>query len=924
MRSKMRRFHLQLLVVLVFCLSQFQGVWCENHDVDEVSTPAEKGKFYQTHVFGERPKGCSVVYSADASAMSSTWKSSDFRLLNDVYTTGAYFENKIYSAESPTIHIPTVTYSDRLFVCLEEMFEVENFYDYVSVEASSDFGKTCNKIYGRSGYTDGLVYDYTEIVGYSNKDVKFRLNLVSDSSYTASGFSLKNFEILLWQYDNYVTTPQLRGLDIDPDKEKVVDVDIKTPKLKELKIQDVIWEDQNEGIISFRTLDSEENFVPGSKINRNDIKVVIKKGNDKYTIDNANCFSWTNVKRRLDVALVVDFSGSMSTPITNMKNNLIKMCNDLDKKYDAMFSLARFGYTHSNLLEDNFIICEKENKKLYDAQTLESIIENLHTRGGSEHVYHAIDEMSKQTFYRANTTKMMIVLYNMEKNWCGCMDGGSCPHDDDSKIFNKRTYSEDGKIQYYSCDDDRIETYYDKDQIKKAVNGFTVFGIIYDQYGMGLLGDDYFGHFCTNAWPYDEEKMDFSPIFKEIGDILSERNYLKISPEFMDAVNLECGKEYEVSIVITPNKNENDKKSDIDTTKYSYPGYIIRSDETKNLDYGCVNSENENLTIHFSVDLGCDNEANGNPVVYYGYGNALDEKLNENKIKNENGIYSAEIPLQKGIGRINYRIEQALTDGKSSIVSPYQFSILNPYWTVFVCGNNSKVISIDKPVFSKCDKKERLEFSVETKLKVPEGSDIRTYNLKNYAMYLFYSFENKTNETKTHISEWSNVELKTSDGVTYFADQLLCADDKANSLNYFVVFRDTVNKIEIPYGNGNDDFKTVMFSDIKSGPCFDICNNISLSSHVLTEGDDILKFDIYHKSSNVKVILCDTMGNEIKSAEISTVNLNLDEPQEVSLISLLDLRKLELKYTVPYILVLKIDEKVNFMYVYLGRKKEQN
>ncbi len=917
----MHRYYLQLLVALVSCVSLTQKAWCETTVDEEPSTPPEKGKFYQTHVFGERPRGCSVVYSADASAMSSTWKSSDFRLLNDVYTTGAYFENKIYSAESPTIHIPTVTYSDRLFVCLEEMFEVENFYDYVSVEASTDFGKTWKEIYKKSGYSEEMLYDYTEIIGYSNKDVKFRLNLVSDSSYTASGLSLKNFEILLWQYDNYVITPQLRGLDIDPDKEKVVDVDIKTPKLNELKIQDVIWEDQNEGIISFRTLDSEGKFVPGSKINRNDIKVVIKKGNDKDTIDDANCFSWTNVKRRLDVALVVDFSFSMKNPINNMKNNLIKMCKDLDKKYDAVFSLARFGYSSSDTVSENFTICENENQKLYDAQTLESIINESSTDGGREYVYHAIDVMSKQTFYRSNTTKIMIVLYNMQ----GRSDTSYL--DKKSELINgTETYSESSS--------------YTKIEMKSIVDGFSVFGILKNdccncdncngdndncknpiyQCKTDILGDDYFGHFCTNAWPYDGNN-NFSSIFDEIGGILSERNYLKISPECMDKAHLECGKEYEVSIVITPNKNENDKKSDIDTTKYSYPGYIIRSDETKKLDYGCINNENENLTIHFSEDLGCDNKANGNPVVYYGYGNALDKKLDSTKIKKENGMYSAEIPLQKGISRINYRIEQAMSDGKPTIVSPNQYSILNPYWTVFVCGNNSKVISIDNPVFSKCDKKERLEFSVETKLKVPEGSDIKTYDLKNYAMYLFYSFENKT---KTHISEWSNVEMKTSDGVTYFADQLLCADDKADRLNYFVVFRDTVNKIEIPHGNGNDDFKTVMFSDIKSGPCFDICNNISLSSHVLTEGDDILKFDIYHNTSKVKVILCDTTGNEIKSAEISTVNLNLNEPQEVSLISLLDLRKLKLKYTVPYILVLKIDEKVNFMYVYLGRKKEQN
>ena len=115
----MHRYYLQLLVALVSCVSLTQKAWCETTVDEEPSTPPEKGKFYQTHVFGERPRGCSVVYSADASAMSSTWKSSDFRLLNDVYTTGAYFENKIYSAESPTIHILIATaFSSALKRCL--------------------------------------------------------------------------------------------------------------------------------------------------------------------------------------------------------------------------------------------------------------------------------------------------------------------------------------------------------------------------------------------------------------------------------------------------------------------------------------------------------------------------------------------------------------------------------------------------------------------------------------------------------------------------------------------------------------------------------------------------------------------------------------------------------------------------------------
>lgn len=901
----MHRYYLQLLVALVSCLSLTQKAWCETTVDEEPSTPPEKGKFYQTHVFGERPRGCSVVYSADASAMSSTWKSSDFRLLNDVYTTGAYFENKIYSAESPTIHIPTVTYSDRLFVCLEEMFEVENFYDYVSVEASTDFGKTWNKIYGRSGYTDGLVYDYTEIVGYSNKDVKFRLNLVSDSSYTASGFSLKNFEILLWQYDNYVTTPQLRGLTVDPaDEEKTV-VNVETPKLKEIKIQDVVWEDKDEGVISFYAEDTMGNFVPDQEINLNDIKVVINKGKtDATIIDKPSCFSWEKNTPRVDIALVVDFSESMKDPIRNMQEALLKMCDNIASTYDAMFSLAKFGCESEpsdvSSVKKNFILCSVEDEEgseegknyLFNRTSLTSLIDPEYAKGYQEFVYHAIDSVSHQTFFRPNATKVMIILYNMQNI-------------SDFRIYNKK--AKDGKL--LSSNDS-----YEKEEIESYLTDFLTYGILKNNHdGKGNENDPILERFsfCNDNVLYDANNTAFDKIFTNIGNNLLKRNYLKISPDCMK--NLECDKEYDVSLEIIP-KKEGKGVSDHSTTIYSYPGYITRH-EVKKYDYVCLNTNQ--LTIDFSVSFGCSNKALENPVVYYGYGNKCNKKVVAGS-PDENGIYHVTLDVQEG-DRLNYRIEQSLSNGESTIVSPIQYSNLNPYWTVHLCpnGESYSITPFNNPVFSKCKKEGNNDFSLSVSLNIDEKQE-------HYVTYLFYS--SSQNE---HISEWKSIMLESEDGMNFNAD-FLPHSETAEEIRYFLVYRDTVNKMEYHYGNGNDDFQKAKISEFNDMLCpgEDPCNNIKLSSHILEDDNDLLSFDVYRENTNVEIFLCDTLGNKIKSKKVDDVNVGNKEINLISFLSLRDLtvddKKIKLSYTRPYILALRINEKVSYMYVYLGRKKKQN
>ena len=78
----------------------------------------------------------------------------------------------------------------------------------------------------------------------------------------------------------------------------------------------------------------------------------------------------------------------------------------------------------------------------------------------------------------------------------------------------------------------------------------------------------------------------------------------------------------------------------------------------------------------------------------------------------------------------------------------------------------------------------------------------------------------------------------------------------------------------------------------------------------------------------VEIFLCDTLGEKITSKKVDNIQVG---NQKINLISFLSLRnlivdgkKMKFSYTRPYILALKINGNVSYMYVYLGRNKKQN
>lgn len=839
----MHRYYLQLLVALVSCVSLTQKAWCETTVDEEPSTPPEKGKFYQTHVFGERPRGCSVVYSADASAMSSTWKSSDFRLLNDVYTTGAYFENKIYSAESPTIHIPTVTYSDRLFVCLEEMFEVENFYDYVWIDVTTDGGNVWNRIYGKSGYTEGMVIDYLDVSFLSGKDAKFKISLKSDSSYTGAGWDIKKFDVLSYvRYaKNEERKSQLRSGDFEPVKKPYPGQNggetgseggqsgteggqsgseggqsgseggesgtEGNPEItvNDVKIVNVNWESEKEGVISFSAIrkwkkeDGKDTVVFVDNISVDDIKVTIKnpKNNKYITLQNKGenkCLTFEKSISQIpvDIVLIVDYSASMSNYIANLKESLKNILEQIDSVYDVRFALLRYGYKDSGKIGlfryEDLDYCHNRfwwtlnnrNQFFYNNTELKDLFDT-DTPGNYEYAYQAIMHALALPKYRKNASKVFILLFNYDKT--------------DPTIYEY--YGKGTKYRYQN-------NIIPKDNVAKALEGTQLFAItdIYEKYKDEVdpqINYDYFEDLCNESGGLlvDGYSSGFSEIETGIGNNLKSQYFLRIHPECMNDFPLECGNEYNVSISISSSISD-----DINST-YIYSGGIEREQSTAEYDNTCIDSDK--LKVKFTISGGCGDDLYGDAFVYYRYSDSTQKedsvKANLISPKNENNtyVYEASVPVDFASSYIKYRIEvehnkeNTATKGLSNLIYPIPSEGSDGYWTVNIC---------------------------------------------------------------------------------------------------------------------------------------DPCNNIKLSSHILEEDNDLLSFDVYRENTNVEIFLCDTLGNKITSMKVDDVNVGNKEINLISFLSLNDLtvdnKKIKLSYTRPYILALKINGKVSYMYVYLGRKKEQN
>ncbi|MEE1258957.1 MAG: vWA domain-containing protein [Paludibacteraceae bacterium] len=862
------------------------------------------------------------------------------------------------------------------------MFEVENSYDYVWIDVTTDGGNVWSRIYGKSGYTEGMVIDYLDVSFLSGKDAIFKISLKSDSSFTGAGWDIKKFDVLSYvRYaKNEERKSQLRSGDFEPVKKPYPGQNggetgseggqsgteggesgseggqsgtEENPNITidSLKILNVQWESKDEGIISFSALDKNEEFV--ENIDLKDVKVVIEKDGlpIKEISGSEGCLSFdkTQSQRMVDIVLVVDYSTSMAGAIRNLRNSIFNMLQTLEH-FDPRFSLIQYGIgnglqkfypNREQLGNEMYWVLDENNNYFYNLETLKNLFKLCTQCGCYEYAYDALMNAFNLQKYRPGASKVVILLYDQDGNrpWLNSPYDSVLAKLNDVQLFTITDINDNTNVDiqklatssggnyanFQSSTNEELKIMIDDENVilEDEGNSSIKFRFVENNNGkndtiwvsrnadainineasfkLRSLYDPYDKYDACrilNAYANDIESGSyaFSDFAKKISDNLLNRHYLRISSKCFSETSLKCGENYSISIEING-------KSDLANTKYVYPGAIVRDPETSkydndNIEKHCLESD---FPVKFSIAGGCDNAVYGDAKVVYMY---PDDTLTHtlDTISNKSNNYSTSIPLNGNSG-IKYRIEVSQKDG-NDVVFPAQYGFLDGFWNVYACNSGTKHPKIVNPkveCVSSGDTKQ-INFSVDIDNAVENGE-----------VHLFFnSAGSDTSYAFDHIV------LKVNEG-TYSAENINLREGK-EYFDYYVLYVDSTSKsILANYGNSMDNVQRVKVSDLK---CKDVCHNISLSSHVLEEDNDVLSFDIYDDDKKVEILLCDTMGNKIIRQPIAVSSG--DKEKSVSLISELDLRssKYHLKYTMPYILVLKIGEKVHYMYVYLGRKKK--
>jgi hypothetical protein len=639
----------------------------------------------------------------------------------------------------------------------------------------------------------------------------------------------------------------------------------------------------------------------------------------------------------------------MAGAIRNLRNSIFNMLQTLEH-FDPRFSLIQYGIgnglqkfypNREQLGNEMYWVLDENNNYFYNLETLKNLFKLCTQCGCYEYAYDALMNAFNLQKYRPGASKVVILLYDQDGNrpWLNSPYDSVLAKLNDVQLFTITDINDNTNVDiqklatssggnyanFQSSTNEELKIMIDDENVilEDEGNSSIKFRFVENNNGkndtiwvsrnadainineasfkLRSLYDPYDKYDACrilNAYANDIESGSyaFSDFAKKISDNLLNRHYLRISSKCFSETSLKCGENYSISIEING-------KSDLANTKYVYPGAIVRDPETSkydndNIEKHCLESD---FPVKFSIAGGCDNAVYGDAKVVYMY---PDDTLTHtlDTISNKSNNYSTSIPLNGNSG-IKYRIEVSQKDG-NDVVFPAQYGFLDGFWNVYACNSGTKHPKIVNPkveCVSSGDTKQ-INFSVDIDNAVENGE-----------VHLFFnSAGSDTSYAFDHIV------LKVNEG-TYSAENINLREGK-EYFDYYVLYVDSTSKsILANYGNSMDNVQRVKVSDLK---CKDVCHNISLSSHVLEEDNDVLSFDIYDDDKKVEILLCDTMGNKIIRQPIAVSSG--DKEKSVSLISELDLRssKYHLKYTMPYILVLKIGEKVHYMYVYLGRKKK--
>lgn len=408
---KMKKVNLlSLLMVMLFSMHTAFAQYNQN---DKYA----KGKFEKVLIKQSNFTTKTTIYQADAKKLASEWNGSGFSLItkkgNTNYSTGKYAANANIVVFGPSITLPVVSGKERIILQLDEQFKTETEYDYISVWASTDGGKTGTWVYRKSGKSGGAVTDYADLTHLAGKTVQLSLQFSADGTEQSDGWDISS--ISLYTAEKAVTSGSSSFL--KSMLKSGGDTTLQIISINSDNFPDTLY-------IKFTVTDADSNFV--DNLTFNDLKIF-----DDYE-ERSSCLYLQKkievMSPPLDIVFLVDNSGSMSDNQAKVEANIHSLLDTMAGRYDVQLGLFRFGQsTIQNECPDYAVeeIADSQQnkvlKRIYNTSDVTKFMDSVWSKneasGAYEPYYEVLNWASVQSLnYRPEAQKVFIIIGDEEVN----------------------------------------------------------------------------------------------------------------------------------------------------------------------------------------------------------------------------------------------------------------------------------------------------------------------------------------------------------------------------------------------------------------------------------------------------------------------------------------------------------------------------
>ncbi len=789
------------------------------------------------------------VYQADAATLAQEWNSTHFLLQNERYATGIYPPNSILSTNSKSIILPQLNENQKLILQIKGAFETETGYDFLWILVSTDGGIHYTSLGAQIGKCDD--WDQTiDLSKFAGKEIILSFRLNSDESFEGSGCSLDSVDIFV---ASTISSFSLRSQNSEDT------IAVSSSKVKKLQITGTGTDNYPADLfIYFTATDDEGNYVPNLK--QEDITLTINgKSADK-------CMSLQeNTNTPVDIAFLMDNSGSMSTPIANINAQIEDLIDSLSNKFEVKAGLYRFGSGTNTPLCPGEIVTDNKGQffwNLNDSEeknTFKTTIwgQNTTTRGDIEKYYEVFSHFASMDNlnYNDNAKKVIIMI------------------GDESVTGSNAT----------NCEGDTINVQTEQTVIDALKGKFTVINIVRTSYY------SYFSPISAATGGTDIDIYgSYDAVMSKISEVVKSTYVLRVD---MSCLNLPTDSTC-TSIIISLQGEDIISVPASDTIcPYLKESVVMRrTNPTVDLDTSCVNPwDNVSLGVYLT-GVPADISPDSIEVTAYISDTAKTGTSLPAHYNSADNSYYVTVPASfVNEPYFKYRF-QANVPGAGKLIKSPNGGISE--WTVAVCENYPPVIS---NVEHACSDSLQICADVTDATQYVNKTRIYYRELGTVAAYSFIEMEPCADSTSRYCA------TIPSPGAGINIEYYIYAEDNYGAQGLY----------------GSPEMPDTVFCS---------CIEVALSSNPITSVSDTLTFAL-PESSRTTVYLLDRdgkpayeLGKDGKptSREIGPI---LDEMREAGThkISLKELFKYNLDPLTPYILVIETDEQKSFMYLYVSK-----